>query len=94
MITKKSTTKACCGSTVIVLVADKPIKKHQIEIFKTAGFKLPDNYYQAGVFYAHKDGLIATCSYGSLKMSVRCAGIDCLNMMSEFEKLLGEAINL
>lgn len=94
MIVKKQTTKACCGSTVTILVADKPIRKHQIEIFKTAGFKFPDNYYQAGVFYAHRDGLIATCSYGSIKISIRCVGADCFKMLEKFEELLDEAIKL
>lgn len=89
---KKQTHKSCCGSSVTFFVTDEPLLKNQIDVFKEAGFKFPDNFLKAGIFYAHKDGLVATCAYGSRRIAVRCSGSQCGELITKFENILGETV--
>lgn len=86
--------KSCCGSNGLIFETDKPIRKSQIKIFKEAGYLVPDNFLAAGLFYVQKDFLIATASFGSNKISVRCNGEKCSDYLDAFALCLEQAINV
>lgn len=85
--------KSCCGSSGLVFETDKPIRKSQINIFKEAGYLVPENFLNAGLFYVQKEFLIATASFGANKISVRCNGEKCHQLMDELHLLLEKAVN-
>ena len=74
-------------------MTDKAIRKSQARIFKDAGYLVPDNFFNVGVFYVHKDGLYATGTYGSTNIQIRCNGTTCKNKVDAFVALLEQAIN-
>lgn len=86
--------KSCCGSSGLVFETDKPIRKSQIHLFKEAGYLVPENFLNAGLFYVQKEFLIATASFGSTKISVRCNGEKCSQLLDEFGICLERAINV
>lgn len=92
MAVKTHVVKSCCGSSNTVLELDKPLRKYQVDVFKEAGYVLPDNFFNSGVFYAQKNGLIATASFGTNKISVRVSGKGSA-LIPEFIQLLEAAIN-
>jgi len=93
MITKHIV-KSCCGSSGFIFEMDKPIKKNQMTLFQDNGYLIPEVYLNAGIAYIQKQFLIATGSFGSTKLSVRCNGGTCTELLNEFESLLEKAINL
>lgn len=92
MAIKTYLVKSCCGSSTTILEADKPIRKYQVDVFKEAGYIFPDNFFNSGVFYAQKGGLVATGSYGTTKVNIRVAGSG-KDLIAEFSKLLEEAVS-
>lgn len=94
MTLKKHITKSCCGASSIIYECDKPVRKYQIEVFKEAGYLVPDSYLQLGVFYASKGGLTATASFGSPKIQVRTSAQINDSNLKQFEEILERAINL
>jgi hypothetical protein len=90
---KRHKVKSCCGSSTYIFEIDKPIKKYQLQVFKDAGCSSPKNFVSVGVFYVRFGGLIATTSFGSKRVSIRCTGNDCDQLMNRFEKILDEAVN-
>ncbi len=86
-------TKSCCGSRILILESNKAIRKSQIQIFRDAGFAIPENLLQAGVFYVQQGNLIATCLFGTNKINVRCNGPTCEQQLNKFEQLLNTAVN-
>ena len=76
-----------------LFLTDKPIRKSQIQIFKDHGYLMPEHFYNSGIFYVQKQGLIANSSFGVCKINVRCGGNDCENKLKEFESILEQAIN-
>lgn len=92
MITRH-TIQSCCGGSNLVFETDKPIRKYQVKTFRDAGYLVPDNWYQAGIFYVQNKKLIATASYGANKINVRCNGQDCPDSLNSFSALLEQAIN-
>ncbi len=93
MTVTRHITKSCCGSQTFVLETNLPIRKSQLQAFKDAGFIIPDNFLQAGIFYAQLGGFIATCAYGSCRVSIRCNGTNCIQLIASFEALLDKAVN-
>lgn len=86
--------KACCGSTNTILESDKPIRKSHVKAFKEAKYFIPDNFFQAGIFYAQFGNLIVTSSYGSNRFSIRCTGgTKCDEQISAFEAVLEKVLN-
>lgn len=75
-----------------LFVMDKPIRKSQIQVFKDAGYLMPDHFFKSGIFYIQKQGLIANSSYGVCKINVRCSG-ECEEKLKELEIVLEKAIN-
>lgn len=92
MAVKTHVVKACCGNSSTILETDKPLRKYQVDVFKEAGYVIPDNFFNSGVFYAQKNGLIATASFGSNKINLRVTGKG-QSLVSEFIQLLEAAIN-
>lgn len=92
MAIKTHIVKACCGSSTTILETDKPLRKYQVDVFKEAGYVIPDNFFNSGVFYAQKNGLVATCSFGSNKINLRLSG-NGKDLVDEFCKLLEAAIS-
>lgn len=91
----KTIVKACCGNQVTIYQPGSPIRKFQVRVFKENGYSVPDNFYNAGIFYVFKGSVIATASFGTSKISVR-AGKDqaALTTLIEFESLLEQAVLL
>jgi len=85
--------KSCCGSSGFIFETDKPIRKNQVKVFMEAGYLVPENFLAAGLFYVQKEFLIATASFGANKISVRCNGERCSELMDQFQILLDKAIN-
>ena len=59
-----------------------------ISLFTTSGYFIHNKYATSGLFYAKKDGLIATSTFGSTKLSIRCSGSNCTQTIIDFETLL------
>jgi hypothetical protein len=91
--TIRTVVKSCCNSVSYLFETEKPIRKSQLRFFLQAGYLIPDHYSNSGIFYAQKNRLIATASFGVTKISVKCSGPDCLQKLDEFEKLLDTAVN-
>ena len=64
--------KSCCGQSSSIIELKKPIRKSHANGFREAGYVVDEKYEKIGIFYARKDKLIATASFGSNKISVRC----------------------
>lgn len=94
MTFQRNIIKSCCGSSNLILTTDKPIRKSQVRVFRDNGFFIPENFFQSGILYVQKGTLIATASFGSTRINVRCSGADCESMMKSFEILLEQAISL
>lgn len=84
--------KSCCGSNGFIFEMDRPIRKSQVKIFKESGYLVPEIFLSAGLFYVQKDFLIATASFGANKISVRCNGVGCSDLLDDFQLLLEKAI--
>lgn len=83
------TTKSCCGSQSLIAECSKAIRKNKIHLFRDAGYFIPDNFFDVGIFYVTKDKLTATAAYGSTKISLRCGG-NCDAAIAEFLSLLNQ----
>lgn len=84
---QRKVTKSCCGKASIVLVLKKPARMHHVDLFKSKGFQVPDIYLKAGLLYAKKNGMIATCTFGICTVNVRCTGNDCDSIVNELESV-------
>lgn len=95
MSVKRTVVKSCCGgkNSSIVLHTDKPIKASQIFVFEQAGYTMPPHYTTTGIFYARKEGLVSTGSYGTTKITVKVSEANKEEKLTEFETLLEIAIN-
>jgi hypothetical protein len=92
MITRQAV-NSCCGSKGFLFLLDKPIRKPQMKIFQDAAYLVPDLYLNAGLFYVQKEFMIATGSFGSTKISIKCNGAKCAELLDQFQILLEKAIN-
>lgn len=88
---KKTTVQSCCGSATLLFTTDRPIRRHQVKAFESAGWTVPESHLQAGLFYAYKGGVYCSAALGSntFKVSMR-GGLD----TSELEGLLDSATNI
>jgi len=75
-----------------MLVTDRPVSKLHLQFFIDAGYNVPPRYIQGGLFYASKDGLIATATFGITKINIRCTGANREQKIKDFEELLERAI--
>ena len=93
MAIKRHVVNSCCGKKAFIFEADKPIRKFQLHVFTDAGFVAPSNFQGIGVFYVRNKNIVATTSFGSRRINVKCFGIDCEKRLDEFEELLDMATN-
>ena len=89
----RTQTKACCGGSIFVFQTSKPIRKPQAQLFRDAGYFVPDDWFQRGLFWVKKDNLIVTAAYGSSTFQVRCYGDNCTSLMDGFAELIDTAVN-
>lgn|SRR5574343_417638 len=89
-----STTKSCCGKATSVCTVSKAIRKAGAQVFKDAGWFVPDNYFNVGIFWVKKDNFIVSATYGATQLHVSCSGERCLQLMKEFEPLILQAIQI
>lgn len=90
---KRHVVKSCCGKSAFIFEADKPIRKFQLHVFTDADFTAPSNFQSIGVFYVRRNNVVATTSFGSRKINVKCFGDDCDKRLNELEELLDIAVN-
>ena len=93
MAIKRRVIQACCGRKSFIFEIEKPIRKFQISILEGAGYSAPDNFKKAGIFYVRKGNLVATASYGTRMVKIRCHGNTCAEQLDQFENILEQAIN-
>lgn len=88
------TSKSCCGSKALIAETVRAVKKSSTNIFKDAGYFVPDNFFNSGIFYVNKNNLTATAAFGATKISIRCGGNDCAEQVEEFVALLEQVDGL
>jgi len=87
---QRRVSKSCCGKSSIVFTVSKPARKNHIQLFKDAGFSVPENYIKCGLLYAKKEGLIATCTFGICTVNVRCSGANCETLVNQLEQIFNK----
>jgi hypothetical protein len=90
---KRRVVKSCCGHRSLIFEAEKPIRNFQLFVLEGAGYSVPANFKKAGIFYVSKGRLIATSSFGTNLIRVKCGGDNCDQELDEFEKILEQAVN-
>jgi len=83
----KQIVKSCCGSKSLIFTTEKPVKKIFLDRFQQEGYLA--HFSKVGLFYVQRRGLIATGSYGSTRIQVRCSPANEI-LIGEFEKLIDE----
>lgn len=93
---KRTISKGCCGNSnsTIIFYLDKPITKNALPIFEAANYIVPPHYASSGIFYTRSpEGLVATTSFGTTKITVKCGSFERDRKLDDFEKLLEQALN-
>lgn len=85
---ERRVSKSCCGKTAIIISTTKPIRKNHLDLFKSKGYTIPDNYVKIGMFYAKKEGFVASATFGICNINIRCNGSMCQQRLDEFESIL------
>ena len=90
---KRRAIQSCCGKSSYLFQSENPIQKAHVVIFEGAGYSAPPNFKDHGVFYVRGPSIIATSPFGTNRISVRCWGNDCDQILDEFGVLLEKAVN-
>jgi hypothetical protein len=85
---ERRVSKSCCGKSAIIIVTTKPIRKNHLDLFRSKGFVIPENYVKAGMFYCKKDGFVASATFGICNINIRCNGSLCQQRVDEFEAII------
>lgn len=94
MTTEIKYSKSCCGnSDSITVYSDKPILKHQADIFNQNGYTVPIHYINNNIFYVRKETLTASASIGMRKFNVKVGNHRKQEQLDEFIRVLELAIN-
>lgn len=88
---KKRVVKSCCGGKSWLYETENPVNKIHLEEFLTHGFSTSPHFMKSGIFYIQKKTLIASCSFGTRKVTVRSSGQELV--LTEFEQLLETIVN-
>jgi hypothetical protein len=88
----KINVRSCCGNKAFIFESQKPVKKNHLDSFEKAGYIIPKQFSNVGLFYVQNSGLIATASFGSTRVQVRCSGNNCEELLKKFELLLDEVL--
>lgn len=83
----KQQVKSCCGKTAFVYTLDRGILPAEAAQFTSKGFLVPERYSKNGFFYCRKGILLASCSFGVKKMSVKCSSSTSSEMV-DFDSVL------
>jgi len=86
--------KACCGNKSYIFETQKPIMKNHLDAFEKAGYLVPKQFINIGLFYVQNKGLIATTSFGSTRFQVRCSARNADDLLNAFEQLLDSTVNV
>lgn len=87
---QRRVTKTCCSRKAIVVTSEKPVRRNHIQMFRQAGFNVPENYVKSGLLYAKKGGFVATATFGICNANIRCSGGDCEDIIRLFEGILAK----
>ena len=90
MKVEKFVIQACCGRTQISFKIDRPIDEFLLQVLKSNGFTIADNFVKAGLLYADNLDLIVSGPFGSDKLNAGCkkSKADCERILNDFEALL------
>jgi len=67
--------------------------KSHIQAFEAAGYLVPKQFINIGLFYAQGKGLIATGNFGSTRFNVRASAKNADELLNAFETLLDSVVN-
>lgn len=93
---KRTVSQGCCGNSgsTILFYLDKPITKNALPTFIDANYIVPSHYATSGIFYVRSpEGLVATGSFGTTKITVKCGNFERDRKLDEFQTLLEQALN-
>ena len=85
---KKIKLKTSCNSKALILESNIIVKKNYLEVFLSKGFTSPGSYVNSGLFYVQQGNFVATCSFGTNRINIRCSGNDCEEKIQNFENIL------
>jgi len=96
LIISKTTTSGCCGNSngTTIMYLEKPIMKAHVQAFLNAGYLAPSRYIDQGFFYVRRNGLVANCTFGSNKVTVRCNAAQRDEKLKQFQDTLEETMLL
>jgi hypothetical protein len=80
--------QACCNKKQIVFRLDRPLDQSFIDVLKSNGFTVNDNFTKAGMLYADNPDLIVSGPFGNNKINAKCKNADCEQKLNDFEALL------
>ena len=89
LIVKHAIKTRCGGGRSFIFQTQTPVRKNHIEAFEKAGFVTLPHYVKSGLFYIQRGGLVATASFGSTKIQVRCSNSSA-DIIAKFEQILDE----
>lgn len=104
MAIKRTISKSCCGGSngTVMFYLDKTLTKNVLIAFENANLNIPDgeerwiippHYEKSGIFYVRKNGLVATTSFGTTRITIKVGAHERDKKLDEFEKILELGLN-
>ena len=96
MSIKRTVSQGCCGnnSATIYFYLDKTITSKVVPFFEAANYIVPSHYTSSGIFYVRSpEGLVASGSYGTTKLTIKCSSHERDRKLDDFQKILEQALN-
>jgi hypothetical protein len=81
---------ASCGGTGAALKLSSPLSVNFLPFFRDAGFTEQPSFTKAGMFYVENQELIATGSFNTKILQLKCKYKDCSDSISIVEGLLSK----
>lgn len=88
MEVKKFSVSACCGKTAIAFKLNTILSKTLLNDLVSKGFVESKHFTAAGMMYVENQSIIASGTFGSDILNVKCKISNCSNFVDEFESLL------
>ncbi len=86
---KESITSSCCGRFQISFEINKPLSRDNLKLFLDNGFIESKKFIDAGIFYVEDNNIIASCTFGSNRIEIKCKNKDkCQESSVKFKKAL------
>jgi len=92
MTVKRYQKKRCCGKVGHIFEAPKPVLKKHVPAFRKAGYIVNDANVKMNRFQASKDGLTATCMFGTNRLDVNCGRSTCRQALDQFANILDRIV--